>query len=446
MQAAADGEVGLLGQGLLGEGELAFGVLGGRIAHVVGGAPIGFGDHLGIGGGEQFGEPAHGFRLLLEVGDLRHFVVMALDVGHLHHQHGMVRGHGAAALGEDMRVRQALRVAELLEHPDHHAGVVVHVVVDRAGIARVGAVVVHTQAAADVDVVHRQAEVAQFGVVADGFLEAVLVVGQVGDLRAHVEVQQAHALVQAGLAETLDHREDLRGGEAELGLLAAGVGPLGRGQGRQAHAQAHLRRDLELGGDVDDELDLGFLLDDDEDVVAELLPHQRQADELAVLVAVADDGAALRRQRQHGQQLGLGAGFQADGDVLGGDDVLHHRLLLVDLDRVQGGVDILVFEALDIGVEGTGQLAHALLQDVREAHQQRQAEAGLAQVFDLLEEIDGRALRAARTDFDATGLVDREKAGTPVANAIDTAAVGHGPAAAIVLARASCRHRFPPVG
>ncbi|MNZ14661.1 hypothetical protein D3C78_315890 [compost metagenome] len=345
-----------------------------------------------------------------------------------------------------MRVRQALRVAELLEHAHHHAGVVVHVVVDGAGVARVGAVVVHTQATTDVDVVHRQAEAAQFGVVADGFLEAVLVVGQVGDLRAHVEVQQAHALVQAGLAETLDHREDLRGGEAELGLLAAGVGPLGRGQGRQAHAQAHLRRDLELGGDVDDELDLGFLLDDDEDVVAELLAHQRQADELAVLVAVADDGAALGRQGQHRQQLGLGAGFQADGDVLGGDDVLHHRFLLVDLDRVQRGVAALVSQALDIGVEGAGQLAHAVLQDIRETHQQRQGQARFAQVADDVEEVDRRAAGASRTHFDAAGVIDGEIARPPMANAIDTAAVGHGPAGAIVLARASCRHRFPPMG
>ena len=68
-----------------------------------------------------------------------------------------------------------------------------------------GTVVVHTQAAADVDMVDRQAEGAQLAVIADGFLEAVLVVGQVGDLRAHMEMQQANALVQTGLAEALDH-------------------------------------------------------------------------------------------------------------------------------------------------------------------------------------------------------------------------------------------------
>ena len=123
--------------------------------------------------------------------------------------------------------------------------------------------------------------------------------------------------------------------------------------------------------------------------MAKLLAHQCQTDELAVLVAVADDGAALRRQRQHRQQLRLGAGFQADGDVLGGDDVLDHRFLLVHLDRVQRGVLALVFQALDVGVERTGQLTHAVLQDVRETDQQWQGQAALAQLVHLLEQIDG---------------------------------------------------------
>ena len=262
-----------------------------------------------------------------------------------------------------------LAVAELLEHVDHGIGVVLHVVVDRAGIARMGTVVVHTETAADVDVIDRQTHGAQLAVIADGLAEALAVVGDVGDLRAHVKVQQADALIQSGCAEALDHRENLRGGQTELGLLATGVGPLGGCQRGQAHAQADLRRDLEVSGLLDHQGDFRLFLDDDEHVVAELLPHQRQADELAVLVTVADDGAALRRQRQHGQQLGLGAGLEADGDVLRGDDVLDHRLLLVDLDRVQRGVAVLVFQALDAGVEGTGQAAHAVLQNVREAHQ-----------------------------------------------------------------------------
>ncbi|MNF40997.1 hypothetical protein D3C84_220140 [compost metagenome] len=177
--------------------------------------------------------------------------------------------------------------------------------------------------------------------------------------------------------------------------------------------------------------------------MAELLAHQRQADELAVLVTVADDGAALRRQRQHGQQLGLGASFQADGDVLGGDDVFHHRFLLVDLDRVQRGVLALVFQTLDVGVECAGQLTHAVLQDVRETDQQRQGQAAFAQLVDLLVQVDRRAARTVRTNFDATGVIDREIPGPPMANPVNTAAVRNCPLAAIVFACASYGHRSP---
>ncbi len=258
-----------------------------------------------------------------------------------------------------------------------------------------------------------------------------------------MEVQQAHALVDAGFAEALDDGQQLCGGQAELGLLAASVCPLARGQRREAHAQAHLRHQLELGGLLDHQADLGHLLDDDEDVVPELLAHQRQADELAVLVAVADDGAALGCQRQHRHQLRLGAGLETDGDVLRGDDVLDHRLLLVDLDRVQRGVAALVFEALDVGVEGAGQPPHAVLQDVRKAHQQRQRQSGLAQLLDQPVELDGLALGAVRAHLHPAVVVDREIARAPVANAVDAAAVRRGPLATVVFACASYRHAAP---
>ncbi|MNQ67247.1 hypothetical protein D3C85_817630 [compost metagenome] len=434
VQAPADGEVALLGQRLLRQRQLAGGILRSRLADEVGGAPVGLGDHLRIARAEQVDQRLQRLRLLQRRIERRHAVVVALDVGDLHHQHGVVGGHRPAALGEDVRVRQLLAVAELLEHVDHGGGVVVHVVVDRAGVARVGAVVVDAQAAADVDVVDRQAEGAQLAVVADRLAKALAVVGDVGDLRAHVEVQQADALVEAGGAEALDHRQQLGGGQAELGLLAAGVGPLGGRQRGQPHAQADLRGDAEGLGLLNHQRHLGFLLDDDEQAVTELLADQRQADELAVLVAVADDGAALRRQRQHGQQLGLGAGFQADGDVLGGDDVLHHRLLLVDLDRVQRGVAVAVAETGDIGVEGAGELAHAILEDAGKAHQQRQRQPGSAQLADQVVQIDGHAVGTLRADLDVAGLVDREVAGAPVADAVDPAAVGHAPVAACSLA------------
>ena len=257
-------------------------------------------------------------------------------------------------------------------------------------------------------------------------------------------MQQTDALIQPRRAEAFDHRQQLRRRQAEFGFLAAGISPLARCQRRQTHAQTDLWRDLEFGRLLDHQLHFGFFLDHDKYVVTELLPHQRQLDKFAVFVTVADDGAALRRQRQHGHQFRLGAGFQADGDVLRGDDVFHHRFLLVDLDRVQRGVGALVFQARDIGVKGTSQLAHAVLQDVREAHQQRQRQTAGTQFIELFVEVNRRALRAIRAHLDTTLVIDREITRAPMANAVDATAVRYGPLAAVIFTCASCRHRCLP--
>src|SRR5690606_33633983 len=138
--------------------------------------------------------------------------------------------HRPAALGEDMWMRQLLAIAELLEHPYYGPGVLIDVVIDGAGIARMGAVVIDAQPTAYIYMVDRQPQRTQFGVVADGFAEAGAIVGQVGDLRPHVEVQQPHPLVDIRGAEALDDRKQLRRGQTELGFLTAGIGPLARRQ------------------------------------------------------------------------------------------------------------------------------------------------------------------------------------------------------------------------
>lgn len=63
--------------------------------------------------------------------------------------------------------------------------------------------------------------------------------------------------------------------------------------------------------------------------------------------------------------------------------------------------------------------------------------------IDLFEQVDRRAGRAVRTNFDATGVIDREIPGPPMANPVNTAAVRNCPLAAIVFACASYGHRSP---
>jgi hypothetical protein len=139
---------------------------------------------------------------------------------------------------------------------------------------REGCVVVHAQAAADVDVVHRQAEVAQFAVVADGFLETVLVVGQVGDLRAHVEVQQANALIQAGARKRSTTDSNCAADRPNLDFSPpVSAHLLDASDDRRTRRPTWGRPDA---GRFDHQPHFGLFLDHDEHVVPELLAHQRQ--------------------------------------------------------------------------------------------------------------------------------------------------------------------------
>ena len=367
MQSITQGEVTLFSQRLLGQRQLAGGILLSHLTHVMGSPPVGFGDHLDIGLPQQADQRANHLGLLFHIVNRRHRIVMPLHISHLHHQQRVVCGHGPTAFGKDMRMRQTLFFTELAQHQHHSAGVFLNVVVDRAGIARVGTVVIDPQPAAHIDMVNRQPQRPQLTEVTDRLAKAMLVIRQIGDLRTHVKVQQPHPGLQPGGPELLDHPQQLRRRQPELGLLATGIGPLTGCQRRQTHPQTHLWCEPQCGSFLNDQPDFGLLLDDNEHVMPELLPEQRQADELAILVAVADNGPALGGQRQYRHQLRLGARLQTNGDTLGGNDVLHHRLLLVDLDRVERGIAVVVIQLGNAAVEGAGQLTHPVLQNVRKA-------------------------------------------------------------------------------
>ena len=101
-----------------------------------------------------------------------------------------MRGHGAAGLGDDVRVRQLVFLADLPQRAHDGVGVLLHRVVGGAGAARAGAFVVHAQAAAHVHDADADAEFRQFREAAARLLHAALHVADVGDLRTQVEVQE----------------------------------------------------------------------------------------------------------------------------------------------------------------------------------------------------------------------------------------------------------------
>jgi hypothetical protein len=120
-----------------------------------------------------------------------------------------------------------------------------------------------------------------------------------------------------------------------------------------------------------------------------------------VLVAVADDEVVGRvAEGQHGLELGLGAALQPDAvrpPVL--EDLLDHVALLVDLDRVHGGVAARVLELGRGGAEALGQLLDARPEDVAEAQQHGERDALLLEVAGELEqrELASGWLRSGRT-------------------------------------------------
>ena len=147
---------------------------------------------------------------------------------------------------------------------------------------------------------------------------------------------------------------------------------------------------------LEQQVELVELLHHHVDAVAELLADQCEPQVLAVLVAVADDDGAGRREGQHRHEFRLAAGLEADavGAVL--EDVLHHGLLLVHLDGVNRRVAALVLVVLLAWSKARVHAAHPVAQDVAEAEQHRQVEAPLAHLAGEAVQVHAAVFAAAR--------------------------------------------------
>ena len=142
-------------------------------------------------------------------------------------------------------MRQVELAAHIADAPDHVVGVLGEAVVRGAVALGTGALVVHTQAAAHVHHLDLGAKTAQLGVEAAALADAALDVADVGDLGAQVEVQQLQAVQLAEAAQTLHQRQDLGGGETELGHGTAARFPHAGAGGRQTGAHPDVGLDVE---------------------------------------------------------------------------------------------------------------------------------------------------------------------------------------------------------
>ena len=242
-------------------------------------------------------------------------------------------------------------------------------------------------------------------------------------------MQELEAAQQVVLAQEVDRLDHLARRQAELRPVAARRLPAPRALGRQLDADADARPHAHLLRGLGDQRQLGELLDDDQHRAPQLRRHERGLDVLLVLVAVADDQRFFVVEHAHDrQQLRLRAGLEPV--VVGPpelDDLLDDVAVLVDLDRVDALVLALVAVLGDGAAEGLVQLDDAALEHVREADQQRQADAAPRHLVDQLLEVDLAVLDAAGVRLDVPGVVDGEVVVTPSLDAVDLRRVGDCP-------------------
>ena len=363
---------------------------------------------------------------------------LGVDMGRFHvddlgDEQGVMGGHGAPRLGDEVRLGQAMGLAGFLQDMNHRIGVFRHRIVHRAGTARASALVIHAQPAAHIHIAQRRAELVQVGEVARGFGQAAADVAHIGHLGAHVKVQQLQAIAQAGRLQLLDTGQDLRGREAKLGFLPAGVLPVAAAEIRQSHSHPEQRPHAQLRRFPDDGGQFRRFLDHDHRAQSQAACDQGAADVVAILVAIADDQAAGAGQGQHGHEFGFAAGLQAHALAAVADDFLHHGALLVDLDGIHGGIAATVAMLGDGSVEGAAQGIDAIVQDVGEAHQDGQVQARLGHPLSQFRQGDLTACWVPqRQGNDLAPLIHIEIALAPFRHVVELASVvgrgvwGHG--------------------
>ena len=313
----------------------------------------------------------------------------------------MVRHHGASALRHDRRVRHAGIVTHRLDVIDDVVGVFLERVVHARFEVRLRAVVVHAQAAADVQVLQPGARARQLRVHAGGLVQRRLHDADVGNLAAEVKVQELEAVLHAEPLQVLESLQDLRNRQPELRPVAAGRLPSAAAPRGQLHAHADHRPHAHLLRVVQDQLELGVLLDDRDDRAPDLLRQHRGLDVLRILEPVADDRRAVGGHRHHREQFRLGACLQPElVRPAEAQDLLDYLPLLVHLDRIHAGVAAGIRVLRDGSLKRVVDVTEPMPEDVAEPDEHRQIDAACLQVVGELLQVDRlrRVLRRMHED------------------------------------------------
>ena len=351
------------------------------------------------------------------------------DVQHVEHQHGVIGGQRPSRFGNDVGMRQVFLFADFIQMVDHVIGVFLHRIVGAGSERGAGAVVIHPQPAADVDVFDIASLLHQFGVVAADFLEAGFDPADVGDLASQMKMDQADAILDVLLLGNFQSFHQFDRAQAEFGVFAAGGSPAARSGADQLDAQADVRPDVEFLGDADDGFQFRQPFDHDEYFFAQLLTHQRQPDERFVLVAVADQqGFRIVHDGEDGMQFRFGTGFQSD--VVGAAefyDFFDDLPLLVDLDRVHAMIGSVVVVFPGGLLEGLGQSGDAGFEDVRKADQDRQRITLRLDIIHQTFQVDGMPAGFVGADDHMAFRVDAEISRSPALDVVQFQGFFDGP-------------------
>ncbi len=240
-----------------------------------------------------------------------------------------------------------------------------------------------------------------------------------------MEMEQLEAVPEVFRPEHLRGREQLGGAQAELGVLAAALGPFARPFGQEPRPNAEDRLDPQLLGELDDVPQFLQFFHDQDDALAQLDADQGHLDEAGVLVTVADNQAPdLILQRQAGEQFRLAADFQTEIERLARvENLLHDFAELVDLDREDAAVLALVVEFLDGTAKGQVNRLDPVAQDVLEPNQHRELQAARLGFFDHVVDLDARAVLLQRPGKHMPRFVDVKVFRTPTLDVIQIAGV-----------------------
>ncbi len=321
-------------------------------------------------------------------------------------------------------------VADAAESVHDLAGVLLERVVHRGLRARTAAVVVHSEASTDIHVLDRGAEANELGVNVPQLSNRVLEAVNVVDLASWVAVHELQRVQHVVRRQYLHHVEDLAHEQPELGLLSGRALPAPRPLTGQLHPHSDGRADVVISGVLQNEMQFPEILDDRDDLPAELRRQDGRLDVAVILESVAHDESfgSSPGEGHHRQKLGLGADLEAEV-VLGAvaKHLLDHRALLVHLDRVCRHVAPAIIVFGDSVGESSSQGHESVCQDIRKPDEERRGQVALAQSFHDLQKVDFLLGGPIRTDEKAPVGRHHEVPLPPVIDPVQVSAVCGGP-------------------